>query len=95
MQLSLSKSPQIRLYPSVANFFLIELCNTQMGAAETVKRLRSENIFLRNCDSMSEQFRNNFLRIAVKDNISNEKIVNALLKTLMVHQSELAKCALG
>ncbi len=88
MQASLSQLANIKIYSSVANFFLIELCNTQIGADEIIKQLRGDSIYLRNCDSMSKQFKNNFLRIAVKDNITNKKIVDALLKTIMGKQAQ-------
>lgn len=79
MQNAFKVSSKVRVYSSVANFFLAELLDRRIGAAEIITLLRQRNMFLRNCDSMSEQFRNNFLRIAVKDKETNDKIVNALL----------------
>lgn len=76
----LSKIKSIKIYPSVANFFLIELLNDKIKAEEIVQILRKQNIYIRNTDSMSSQFGNKFLRIAVKNRDSNRKIVSELEK---------------
>jgi len=76
----LSKIKSIKVYPSVANFFLIELLNEKVSAEEVVQMLRKQNIYIRNTDSMSSQFGNKFLRIAVKSKESNLKIVSELEK---------------
>ena len=78
----LSKIKSIKIYPSVANFFLIELLDEKISAEEIVQRLRKQNIYIRNTDSMSSQFENKFLRIAVKNERVNKIIVAALRKIL-------------
>jgi len=72
----------IRLYDSVANFFLIELKDKNLKADAIVNILKEKNIFIRNCDSMSKQFHNNFIRIAVKDDKSNKQIIDELKSLL-------------
>ncbi len=78
----LSKIRSIKVYPSVANFFLIELLDEKTKSEEIVELLRKQNIYIRNTDSMSSQFGNRFLRIAVKNKKSNKKNVEALKKIL-------------
>lgn len=74
------RNESIKIFDSVANFFLIQL---KSGSAEKiVKELRKDSIYLRNCDSMSPQFKDNFIRIAVKDKKTNKVVVEALQKFL-------------
>ena len=75
---SLKDIPSIKIYNSVANFFLIELKNSRYSAKNIIAKLIKQNIYLRNCDSMSKQFADNFIRIAVKDIWSNKIIIKAL-----------------
>jgi histidinol-phosphate/aromatic aminotransferase/cobyric acid decarboxylase-like protein len=63
------------VYPSITNALLLEL---ECSAGQTADRLRASNIFVRNCDSMSEHFRDRFLRIAVKPEIQNHSLAAAL-----------------
>lgn len=74
---SLRKVSGIKVYDSVANYILVELVGS-VKAKTLVAKLRRKNIFIRNCDSMSTQFKNNFVRIAVKDSKTNRGIVLAL-----------------
>lgn len=76
----LSEIKGIKIYDSVANFFLIELINKKFSAKKIVENLKKENIYLRNCDSMSQQFDDNFIRIAIKDKKTNHTIAAALKK---------------
>lgn len=74
------RNESIKIFDSVANFFLVQLKN---GSAEKiVKELRKENIYLRNCDSMSSQFKDDFIRIAVKDEKINKVVLEASQKFL-------------
>lgn len=72
----------IKVYNSIANFFLIELLGKGLKADEIVLKLRKQKIYLRDCTSMSTQFNNDFIRIAVKDEQTNKIIVNALKEVL-------------
>ena len=76
------QSPSIKIFNSVANFFLINLTGAGLSAKSIVEELRKQNIYLRNCDSMSKQFHDDFIRVAVKDKITNGIIVEALRKLL-------------
>lgn len=76
----LKKIPHIKPFPSVANFVLCRL--KDYSASRLKKQLADKNVYVRNCDSMSEQFNDNFIRITVMDKEANEKIINALHQTL-------------
>jgi histidinol-phosphate/aromatic aminotransferase/cobyric acid decarboxylase-like protein len=78
----LSKINSIKIYPSVANFFLIELLDEELEAEEIVKNLQKQMIYVRNTESMSNQFSNKFIRIAVKNKESNQKVSKELLRIL-------------
>lgn len=74
------KKGKIKIFDSCANFFLLRLVNE--SAKEVVAKLTTKNIFIRNCDSVSKQFQDNFIRIAVKDSKSNRIVVKELLKLI-------------
>lgn len=82
MRLGLKDISAIKIYPSVANFFLLELISERVQAEEICEQLKRKKIFIRNCDSMSAQFQNNFLRIAVKTEPENQKIIKELRTVL-------------
>lgn len=44
--------------------------------------MRKQNIYLRNCNSMSSQFPDNFIRIAVNNEKTNKIVVEELQKFL-------------
>jgi histidinol-phosphate aminotransferase len=71
----LARIPNVRVYPSTANFVLVEL---PAGAERTAARMRWSNVFVRNCDSMSNRFDDRFLRIAVKGSAHAGMILTAL-----------------
>jgi histidinol-phosphate/aromatic aminotransferase/cobyric acid decarboxylase-like protein len=71
----LERIGSITVYPSVTNFLLIEVPSS---AQQIVDRMRGSNVFVRNCDSMSVRFEDRFLRIAVKSEPQNRRIVEAL-----------------
>src|SRR5215469_3531342 len=65
----------VKVYPSTANFLLVE---TQTSAQDVCDRMQAAKVFVRNCDSMSDRFRDRFLRIAVKNPRQNRMIAAAL-----------------
>lgn len=75
---SLSRIPWLHAYPSTANFVLVELLEQHLSAQEIVQRLKAEQIYLRNADSMSVHFGDKFLRIAVKARAQQQRIVAGL-----------------
>ncbi|MBI2410400.1 MAG: histidinol-phosphate aminotransferase family protein [Candidatus Kerfeldbacteria bacterium] len=78
----LKKIQSVKIYDSIANFFLIELLDEKLKADSIIQKLRKQKIYLRDCASMSTQFKNNFIRVAVKNKATNKIIVDALKKTL-------------
>ncbi len=76
----LQKIPDLKIYNSQANFILAEILNDKVSSEVLVSELRKENIYIRNCDSMSKQFHNRFIRIAVKDSKTNKLIARAVQK---------------
>lgn len=81
MMNELSKIKSIKMYPSVASFFLFELL-AEKTSEEVVRALHEKNIYIRNTDSMSSQFGNKFLRIAIKNKELNQRVVSELTKIL-------------
>ncbi len=72
--------PKLIPFPSMTNFILCKLGGIK--ASSIIAKLKNESIFLRNCDSMSEQFHNDFIRITVMHEFANRKIVAGLKKYL-------------
>jgi histidinol-phosphate/aromatic aminotransferase/cobyric acid decarboxylase-like protein len=79
---SLSQIPGLKPYESVANFVLMELTRSRATATRVYRKMRGRGIHIRHCDSQSLQFQDRFIRTAVKDRASNEKIVRALSDVL-------------
>lgn len=77
----IAQIPGLSPYESVANFFLVELASP-LSAAAICKALEQQNIFIRNTDSMSSRFHDDFIRIAVKSKEQNEQIIQALTHAL-------------
>ena len=79
---SLQDIPSIEVFNSVASFFLVRLKDRRYSAKKIIEKLKKKNIFLRNCDSMSSQFKDNFIRFAVKDEKTNKVIIKAFKREL-------------
>jgi histidinol-phosphate/aromatic aminotransferase/cobyric acid decarboxylase-like protein len=77
---SLYDLPEIKVFDSCASFYMIK--STQQSASSIQQQFEKENIFVRHCDSMSTRFHDNFLRIAVKSEGQNCRIVAALTAVL-------------
>ncbi len=69
-----------RVFDSVANFLLLELVDPVVESA--VLRCRQHQVFVRDCASLSPRFDAKYLRVAVKDERSNARIVDALTEAL-------------
>jgi histidinol-phosphate/aromatic aminotransferase/cobyric acid decarboxylase-like protein len=77
---SLYGLPGTKVFDSCASFYMIK--SPQQSAACIQRQLESDNIFVRHCDSMSTRFQDDFLRIAVKSEGQNCRIVAALTAVL-------------
>lgn len=73
---AVSAVPGFRALPAEANYFMIELANSDAQAQ--VERLRAHGVYLRNCDSLSPRFNGRYLRTAVKSPAENDRIVAAI-----------------
>jgi histidinol-phosphate/aromatic aminotransferase/cobyric acid decarboxylase-like protein len=71
---------QVDVFPSGCNFLLVRL--REASAARVVARARERGVYLRACDSMSTQFHDDFIRIAVKDRTANHRIADAVEEAL-------------
>ncbi|MCW5937930.1 MAG: histidinol-phosphate aminotransferase family protein [Fimbriimonadaceae bacterium] len=69
-----------KVYPSVANFLLLRL--ERPVAAEVVRRCAEHDVYLRNCDSLSDRFQGHFIRVAIKDGRTNVRICEVLRDAL-------------
>lgn len=79
---ALANVQSLKVYNSSANFILVELTNARLSARQIIAQLNAIGIFLRNCDSMSEQFNDNFIRISVRNQQQNNKIILGLKKII-------------
>ena len=70
--------PGLTVYPSCANFILLGIKDTGKNARQICAEINKQNIYIRNATSMSSQFNQDFIRIAVRDRDSNKKIYAAL-----------------
>jgi histidinol-phosphate/aromatic aminotransferase/cobyric acid decarboxylase-like protein len=69
--------------PGIANFILCQLPETAPEARVVVQRCRQKSVFLRDAQLMGSQLGPSMIRIAVKDALSNERIISALRKVLV------------
>ena len=74
-QNALSKLEGIRIIPSQANYFMIELKNGKSAEDLTRKLLLNHNLFVKD---LSAKTNGEFLRIAIRNKQDNNKLVNAL-----------------
>jgi histidinol-phosphate/aromatic aminotransferase/cobyric acid decarboxylase-like protein len=72
----------LSVVPGVANFLLCHLDSRAPTAATLVKRCREQGIFLRDAATMSVSLSDRAVRIAVKDELTNRRITEALTRAL-------------
>jgi histidinol-phosphate/aromatic aminotransferase/cobyric acid decarboxylase-like protein len=68
----------LEVFPSVANFLLCKLPEGGKCAKDVVEACVLEGVYLRDVSSMGMSIGANYLRVAVKDKLDNERILNAL-----------------
>lgn len=76
--LDIAKVPNVKVYPSSANFVLLELPSNVSAELVTSILLIRYGIYVRNCDDKIG-LAGNFLRIASRGTIENKMIIEALL----------------
>lgn len=76
----LSALPGVKVTPSSTNFVLLDF---EAGdASDVAERVRKENVFLRDCDSLTKHLKGRLIRTAVKDSASNQRIISALRQAI-------------
>ena len=69
--------------PGIANFLLCQVPETQPEASEVVTRCRTHGLFLRDALLMGANLGKRTIRIAVKDEATNERMVRILRQVLL------------
>lgn len=77
MASQLSQIPGARVIPSETNFLLLHL--PRGGASAFAAAAKEEGVFVRDCDSLTVQLKDQLIRTAVKSAEHNQRIVQALL----------------
>lgn len=67
-----------KIIPGIANFLLCHLPDDGPTAAEIVKRCRARGLFLRDPGAMGRTLGTHALRIAVKDALTNQRMMEIL-----------------
>jgi histidinol-phosphate/aromatic aminotransferase/cobyric acid decarboxylase-like protein/N-acyl-L-homoserine lactone synthetase len=74
--------PDWKVYPAVANFILCELPSSGPSAQQVISLAASENVFLRDAGKTSQTLGDGFIRIAIKPENDQERIIETLLSCL-------------
>jgi len=75
---NLRRIPGITVYPSAANFLLLELTDPSLSADQIYFGLGCRGILVRICDSFYGMPKGRFLRVAVRTASENERLVDLL-----------------
>lgn len=73
----LSSLKGLFIYPSKANFFLVKILDNSLTAMDLKERMIDKGILIRTFEGFTH-LGSNHIRVAVKDRISNEILINAL-----------------
>ena len=74
----LSSIPYLRIIPSQANFFLCQVTGHYTSRQLTELLLNEYNILIKDCDSKSGLQGRNYVRIAIRNQVDNDILVDAL-----------------
>jgi len=72
----------LKVIPGVANFLLCHLPDSSPDAKEVVKLCREQDLFIRDTTNMGSCFDDRVVRLAVKDQETNKRIVQILARIL-------------
>ena len=75
---ALSTIPWLRPYPSHANFILCRILDERISSSLLQKELLSHQVLIRNCDNFRGLEKGRFIRLAVRREEENEKLVRIL-----------------
>ena len=76
-----SKIKELKPYPAVANYLLIQIKNRKLTSGSLANQLLKKGILIRDCNSF-RSLNNKFVRIAVRSRKENEKLLSALKDVL-------------
>ena len=74
----LSSIPYLRVIPTQANFFLCQVTSQFTSRQLTEALLKDYNILIKDCDTKTGLEGKNFIRIAIRDQKDNDRLVDAL-----------------
>ena len=69
----------LRVIPSQANYFLCQVTDRYTSCQLTEKLLNEYNILIKDCDTKTGLEGKNFIRIAIRDQKDNDRLVDALM----------------
>ena len=75
---ALGKIPFLRVIPSQANYFLCEVIGRYSANELTELLLNRYNILIKDCNNKTGLQGKNYIRIAIRTNEDNDKLINAL-----------------
>lgn len=75
----LSAIPYLRVIPTQANFFLCQVTGQYSSRQLTEMLLNEHNILIKDCDNKTGLTGKNYIRIAIRDEKDNDRLVDALL----------------
>ena len=73
----LSDIPYLRIIPSQANYFLCEITSKYYSKELTELLLNKYDILIKDCGTKSAFEGGNYIRLAVRDEIDNNKLIKA------------------
>lgn len=74
----LQEIPFLRIMPSQANYFLAEVLPPYTANELVLRMLKDHNILMRNCTGKAGLDNKQYMRIAIRDNSDNNKLIEAL-----------------
>ena len=80
LEAGLRRIPGIKVYPSAANFLLIELTDPAFDANQIYFELGCRGILVRICDSFYGMQQGRFIRVAVRTASENQRLVDMLFE---------------
>lgn len=81
LETAISQLEGVTVFPSNANFIMVELAAPHSAGAVTTA-MRNSGVHIRNCASMGDSMGDRFIRIGVKNRSDNHSILEALTEAL-------------
>jgi len=78
----LKEVPRLRVLPTQANFFCVEITGKYTSAELTLLLLERYNIMVKDCDTKNGLKGRNFVRLSVRNEADNNQLIHALKELL-------------